>query len=158
MTLATTLTLIRDALEPWAKQHAGVIKIARDPWQPYEMLSAGSRGIILALGWIGERVVDAARHSPLATGTFELVLGAPMGLTPETDANLHRPIGDRPALVDLVDDLIVTVSKIDFTGTTTTAHFLEYQGADPLTLPNGVRLAAYRLTFSLTRVVLTPQE
>jgi len=156
MTLSAMLNLVRDALEPWTKTKAGAFKVARDPWQPYEIMSAGSKGIIVSLGWIGERVVDAGQHSPLAAGTIELVLGAPMGLTQETDANLHRPVGDRPAVVDLVDELIAEVSKIAIPGSTTTAHFFEYLGTEPLTLPNGVRLAAYRLTFQVTRIVLTP--
>jgi len=158
MTITQIVSEIRAHIEPWAKKNNARLSVARDPWNAYELVASGSRGLILVIGFAGERAVDGPRHNPLATARIEVTLGSGMGLTAEPDANTFRDIGDRAALSDLLDDLIKTLSSLTFSNASTSSKILEYQGTEPLTLSTGMRLAAFVAAFAVTRIVLsTPQ-
>lgn len=158
MKIAQIIAEVREKLEPWVQAQNGRITVARDPWQAYELVASGPRGLLVVLGWGGERIVDAPRNNPLATARIEITVGSGMGLTAEPDANTFRSVGDRPALTDMIDEMIQTVAAITLTGITTTSRVLEYQGTEPMALPTGIRLAAFQVTFNVTRkVLINPQ-
>jgi hypothetical protein len=160
MKLSEIISALREVVEPWINEQGGVCTVARDPWHAYELIASGPNGLICVIGYGGRALLDSPQGNPLAQMRFELILGNGMGLDADTGASVYQAIGDRPALTDLLDTLTQVVSEINLTeraAGTTTPRFL-FQGDEPFEIPNGLRLAAFRLTFNLVGTVLTTPQ
>lgn len=160
MKLSEIIDAVRDAVAPWVKEQGGVLTVAKDPWHGYEIISAGSPGLLLVLGYGGRDKVDGAPGNPLAQKRIELLLGNGMGLDIETGRAAFQQTGPRAPLVDLMDDLTQKVCEIDMqekSAGTTGPRFI-FEGDEPVELPNGIRLAAYRLRFTIVGTVLTTPQ
>jgi hypothetical protein len=160
MKLSDIIAVLRETIEPWITENGGVCTIAKDPWHAYELIASGPHGLICVIGYGGRALLDSPQGNPLAQMRFEIVLGNGMGLDANTGAAVYQSIGDREALTDLLDTLTQKVAEINLTNTsqgTTTPRFL-YQGDEPFEIPNGLRLAAFRLTFNLVGTVLTTAQ
>jgi hypothetical protein len=160
MKLSDIIAALRETVEPWINENGGVCTIAKDPWHAYELIASGPRGLICVIGYGGRSLLDGPQGNPLAQMRFELVIGNGMGLDADTGAAVYQAIGDRPALTDLLDTLTQKVSEINLalvSAGTTTPRFL-FQGDEPFEIPNGLRLAAFRLTFNLVGTVLTTPQ
>jgi len=144
MTLTDIFAAINDPLRAWCEAHNARLSIAKDPWHAYELIAAGPSGLIVVLGLDGERLKDSPRTNPLAMVRVEVSIGNGMGLTADPGAAQFKQVGDRAALIDLIDDLINAVAGITL--------------PDPVSLPNTLRLAAYRATFHITRLVRKPAQ
>lgn len=157
MTISEIIAEVRKVVEPWIVNAGGTLVVARDPWHAYELIAGGPRGLILVLGYGGESVIDAPQGNPLAQMRIELTLGNGMGLDADTGASQFTAIGDRPALADLLDGLVQAVCAINLVeiDNGTTNHNFLFQGETPVELPNGLRMAAYRVEFNLIRLVTT---
>jgi len=157
MRIAEIIEKIRAVAAPWAQEHGGTICVAKDPWHAYEIVAAGPRGLLVVIAYPGETVVDSPRGNPIAQMRVEVTLANGLDLGADTGAGTFRQIGDRASLVDLIEDLKAACMAVDFSGDSngTTEPSLSYTGTDTLELANGIRMAAYRLNFSIARVVLS---
>jgi hypothetical protein len=77
--------------------------------------------------------------------------GYHLGLTAKPDLALIQPIGNRPPLYQSLDDLRTLILNLQF-GSEQTGQYLEYRSIEPVITPDGVPLAAYRLSFGLRAV------
>jgi hypothetical protein len=160
MKLSAIIAEVRKAVEPWIMENGGTLVVARDPWHAYELIANGPNGMTLVLGYAGRSIIDGHRGNPLGQPRIELILGNGMGLDVETGSSALQQIGDRAPLVDLIDALVQIVCDIKMSEVSakTTSPCFEFTGDDPVELPNGLRLAAYRLNFQIAAIVLeTPQ-
>ena len=155
MTIAEIINAVRAVAEPWVKDSKGAFSVARDPWHAYELLAAGTSGLILVLCCGGEKPTDAPQGNPLGRLKVELTLGYGMGLTADLQSGQFAPIGNRPPLANMLDSLLQAVCAIDMqqVAAGATGPCFIYEGFDPVSLPNGVRMAAYRCTFHIIRLV-----
>jgi len=152
MKISAIIKELEPVLAFWAKTRAAVVTTARDPWHAYEIIASGTSGLMVVLGIGGEDVIDAPRSRPLATPSIEITLGIGMGMSADSGAAMFHTDGKRVALVDQLDDLIETMYGVQV-DSQETSHIFEYRGFAPLSLPNGLRMAAYRATFHITRQV-----
>ena len=150
---------IQAALQAFAQglSPAGTVSIARDPFNVLELLAANPSGYRLILHWAGDENVSELPFVPLLRHKIEVVFGSNLGLTAKPDLALVQQIGDRPALFAQVDNLRSLLLGLQFANDTT-GGFLEYAGAEPLIIPDGVPLAAYTLKFGLRAVPAQPQN
>lgn len=154
MTIAEIVDAVRLVAEPWSARNGGTFTVSRNPFHAYELVSAGPRGLIVVLGYGGERVIDSPQGNPLARMRIEVTLGNGMGLTPDTDAIQFRSQAGSPALADLIDDLVQSICAINLSEIDkgTTNHNFLFQGDEPMELQPGIRMSAYRINFDLIRL------
>lgn len=160
MTIAQLIAELKKVAEPWVAEAGGTFSVARDPWHAYELIAAGPSGLILVLCYGGEQVIDSPEGNPLARMRFELTLGNGMRLTADMGSLQYQAQGDRPALAELLDGLIKAICGINLQEVsqgTTNPNFL-FEGESPVELPGGIRMAAYRVSFGLVRLVTTTPQ
>ena len=154
MKISAIIAALKPALDTWAKARQTTVILARDPWHAYEIIASGTSGFMIVLGVGSEELIDSPRQHPLARPTIEITLGNGMGLTADTGAAVLQTTGQRVALVDELDSMIEAVYAVTLPEDGKTSRIFEYSGFDTLSLPNGLRMAAYRTTFRITRQVL----
>jgi len=152
MKISAILQALRTDVEPWAAAEGAGVIVARDPFDPFQIVTAGGAGLVAVLSYAGTQRSESSRERPLGRMQFEIVLASRMSLPVDRSAGIYTAAGDRPPLVDMLDDLIQVVANIAIADATT-SHKFEYAGDAPLTAPDGQRLAAFVLTFHLTRIV-----
>jgi len=154
---------LRGALEDWARPLKGNVSVARDPIDVLSLLVTGPRGFILVLHYAGGTLrsdiaadessgTDAETVNAVGDERFEIAIGQAMGLSAGKDMNIFAAIADRPALMRRVNDLRARVTALLFPDDGSTLRRFRWTGTDPLMLPDGTPLAAYKLTFVITAV------
>jgi hypothetical protein len=146
------LSLLKTALEAFAQNlSGGVVSIARDPWNVFELLGANSRKYLLILHWAGDENIGEYQFSPLLLHRIEVIIAYNLGLYATPDQALLKTNGERPPLYQSIDDLRTLLLSLQYSSPQT-GGWLEYKGAEPVVAPDGVALAAYKLTFGLRAV------
>lgn len=155
MTLPDVMEQLRAALREYAAEFNAQLSVSPDPWAPYELLTMGSGGSVVALVYEGQTRLDSPPGRPLAVARIAVYVGAQLGLSDERGAALFRPLGARPAVYSLVEG--ITKLLVDFRMTVTDGTVkdrLYYAGDEPVALPGGMPLAAYKINFTLERAVV----
>jgi hypothetical protein len=147
------LTTLKNALAAFAQNlGAGAqVSIARDPFNVFELLNAGTQNYVLALLWAGDENINDIPIIPLLRHNLELAFGYNLGLTARPDLALIQPVGNRPSLYQALDDIRTLLLSVQF-GSNQTGMYLEYKGTEPVVTPDGIPLAAYRLSFGLRAI------
>ena len=147
------LQTLKGALDAFAQGlGAGAqVSIARDPFNVFELLNAGTQNYVLVLNWAGDEQINDIPIIPLLRHNLEIVFGYNLGLTARPDLALIKPIGNRPSLYQALDDIRALLLSVQF-GTNQTGMYLEYKGTEPVVTPDGIPLAAYRLAFGLRAI------
>ncbi len=148
---------LRADLEPWARDHAGLVTLARDPYHFLELLAESPAGWRIVLHWDGEdNTGDNAQAGAFCAQRLSLGISANLGLTAKPNEALVTPTASRAALLRLVADTRDRVRGYTWPDRTTSRYLL-YRRALPVVLPEGVPLAAYKLDFELI-IALPPVE
>jgi hypothetical protein len=144
------LKRLYDDIVSWGKV-GKLVSLARDPFDVLEILAQGPQGFRVILHWAGEQEVGGQPQLPIVQHRIEAILSYNLGLTATPDLALlsKGPANDRPALLDLVEELRRRIASYNFPDGETDV-FMAYVGCDPFVTPDGVPLAAYKLTFTLT--------
>jgi hypothetical protein len=136
--------------------------LAKDPWHPYEIIAAGPRGLCVILKWSGAVAFgdDEAEDLTLARQRLELFLSWNFGLAAKPEQALTLGDGERPSLLKTVALLIRRVREMDFKNESDVARFFKWKATEEVVTPEGVPLAAYKITFELDTDVeeTEPQE
>ena len=143
-------------LLPWVTTQKGKLSIAKDLWNVLEILCQGPQGLQVIVAWAGDSEEGGQDQEPLSTNNLEVVIGYNLGLDAAPDAGLVKSTVARPSLLKLVDDLRAHVLTLQFPEDET-SQFLAYGGTVPVTMPNGIPLAAYRIRTRLTTKVETEE-
>jgi len=152
MRLDEILEALRADLEPWVKTKRGQLSIALDPWNVLELLVNGPQGFQVILHWGGDDATGDQPAEPLADNTLEVIVGYNLGLNARPDLALVKNLPERPSLLKLVNDVRARVLSYVFPPDVT-MQTPEYAGCKPVTLPEGIPLAAYKFQVKLTALV-----
>lgn len=145
------VTLLEDDLTPWVKELKGQLTVADDPWNFLELLAespVGWRGILHFDG--DENKMGHPSEGCYLRNRFSFGISCQRGLTAKPLQALHkaRP-GGAPALLRLVALARLRIRSFALPADVS-ERFVRYAGSEPVVLPDGTPLAAYRLRFELT--------
>lgn len=141
----------------WVAGVKGKLSIARDPWNVLEILCEGPQGLQVILHWNGDEPAGDLSQDPLSNNALEVIVGYNLGLNAQQDDALIVNRTNRPSLLKFVTDARARLLTYKF-AEDVTEQFLEYAGTEPVTLPDGMPLAAYRIRARLTARVDTDEE
>ncbi|HTJ78536.1 MAG TPA: hypothetical protein VL357_06030 [Rariglobus sp.] len=146
----TFLLELYNALSPWAVSRKGVVSIAADPYNFLELLCDTPTGCRLVLHWEGEtNPADDSRIGVFATNRFSVGVTGNLGLEASPEKSLIAGNAVRPAFLETVAAVREFLRAHVFAEAVST-KFPLYKGAEPVVLPEGMPLRAYRLNFEIT--------
>lgn len=142
------LQYLHDDLVPFVREHKGLLSIAADPYNFLELLGEAPSGWRLVLHWAGDENQSADTPAAFLRNEFHVGITCNLGLTAKPgEAVMKKRPGNAPSLLKLVQLTRARVRSLVFGANTTGQP--SYLGCDPVVLPDGTPLAAYRLRFSL---------
>lgn len=146
----TLLLELHEDLSAFLAANRGALSVAAEMYDFLQLLTESPAGWRVVLLWEGEENPgDDAQAGCFPTQRFSLGVTANLGLTASPEIGLIKPSASRPALLQLVAAVRDYVRGHVFRGEVSTKYPL-YKGADPVVLPDGMPLKAYRLRFELT--------
>jgi hypothetical protein len=167
MTPAAILAPVYAALNTWAKSLGGRATVARDPLDVLIILTQGPAGFLVVLHWAGDQSVDVGADrddpddvgvdeillTPPARSRVEIVVGQNLGLDVRRDYALIAAAENRVPLLERISVVRGRVLAMRFKDDDESLRRFTYSGCDPVTLPDGFPLAAYRLAFEFVSSV-----
>lgn len=154
MLISAILAALKTAADAWAAEHGASVVIARDPFDPVQIMTSGGQGLVVVISYAGSSKTESSRERPLGQGDWEVIVGTRLALPADRAAGIYVAAGDRAPLADHLDSIIQAVADIEIDDATT-GHKFAYAGDAPLIAPDGQRLAAFVAKFNLTRIVHT---
>jgi hypothetical protein len=133
----------------WARENAGTAFLARDPAEPYEIIAGmGPNDFKVVVNWAGDKEFGGNVMNHLDRHTIEVWIGRGRGLAADPNRTLVYPDGQKKALLDLVESCKQRVLELKFP-VEVTRKYTAYVGTEPVTTPDGISMAAYKLSFTL---------
>jgi hypothetical protein len=148
VTAAEILATYLADLRAYATAAKGKAVLAKDPFHVLELLCQAPRGFLLVLGDDGDEA-QVGEDDLVVDLQFSVAVAFNLGLKAEPGEALVEDRGDRPSLVALCDAVRERVMGL-LLPPEETSRQAAYRGREPITTPDGVPLAAYRLRFRLT--------
>lgn len=138
-----------DDLQPFVRERRGLLSVAADPYNFLELLGEAPSGWRCVVHWAGDENQSPDIPAAFLRNEFHVGISCNLGLTAKPgEAAMKKRPGGAPSLVQLVQLTRTRIRELVFPdGTTGQAA---YQGCEPVVLPDGTPLAAYRLRFFLT--------
>lgn len=147
------------SLEQWAVDNKGRASVATDPLNALELLVFGPRGVHVSLFWAGDDDVGGAKGVAECANRLEITVGFSLGLDPNEGYGLFKSRGSRPNLLQLVNDCRKHVLAMRFPSESNPVDELTtYGGCQPVALPTGDPLAAYKFTVTFDSAMDTADE
>lgn len=149
----TLLLELHEDLSAFMASNRGHLSVAAEMYDFLQILTESPAGWRVVLLWEGEENLgDNAESGCFPSQKFSLGVTANLGLTVSPEIGLIKPSASRPALLQLVAAVRDWTRGHVFREGVSTKYPL-YKGADPVVLPDGMPLKAYRLRFELTTVL-----
>jgi hypothetical protein len=141
---------VKTAIAAVASSNKGKIEIAKDPWHVLELLAESPSGFRIIIHWAGDQQLGDMDDAPLVTSRLEVILSCNLGLTANAESALVEgsALTNRPSLLDLVSRVRQRILQKLWPAERTGGN-IRYVGCEPVGTPDGVPLAAYRLSFEL---------
>jgi hypothetical protein len=148
-TISQIIRTYFEDISQWAREQGGAPFLARDPAEPYELIAGmGPNDFRVVLNWSGDKEFGSNILQHLDRHTIEVWLGRGRGLAADPNRSLVYTDGEKKALLDLVESCKQRVLELKFP-VEVTRKYTGYVGSDPVTTPDGISMAAYKLSFTL---------
>lgn len=147
-------------IDAWARTVGGVCFFARDPVEPFEIIAGmGPNDFRVVVSWAGDSEFGGNILQPLSRHKIEVWIARSRGLEANREKQLLAAQGDRPALLDLVEQAKERVRALQFPREITRRQ-TTYVSTAPVTTPDGISMAAYKITVTLdaTNVPVTYRD
>lgn len=138
-------------VQPW-----GHVSVAQDPFNVYEVLTQGPHASLVVVHWAGDQHEASDYRVGIVRATLEIYVGRNRGLHLDKGRMLSEadPFDGEPALYTTVSDIRDFVRTFNFSAAPDVEaervdDYAHYLGADPVPMPDGIPLAAYRIRFGL---------
>lgn len=148
-TITDIVKIYANDLAKWTLENGGTPFMARDAAEPYERIAGmGPNDFRVVVMWAGDKGFGGNLKQHLDKHQIEIWIGRGRGLAADPNAGLVQPDKSRKALLDLVEEAKQRVMEIRFPREITREHS-EYIGTEPVTTPDGIPMAAYKITVAL---------
>lgn len=149
---------LHDALATWGTAEKLRVSVARDPFDVLEVLTVGPEDALIIVQWDGDDPEDPEFGEDEATAgparqNLNVIVGAGLGLSAQKDWRLIAGRGSRKSVLRRVDEARAFVLSLRFPDDETSLRRLQYRGTEPMSTPDGIPLAAYRMRFSLLAAI-----
>jgi hypothetical protein len=149
LTILQIVKVYADDIAAWARSVGGTCVFARDPLEPWELIAGmGPNEFRVVVNWAGDSEFGGNVMQHLDRHTIEIWLARTRGLERERDKQILQASGTTPALLDLVEAAKQRVLELKFAGTIT-RKYTAYKGTVPVTTPEGIPMAAYKISVTL---------
>ncbi len=149
------IRLVECDLRAWAPGFRAGVELARDPMSAMQRFMMGPAGFVAVVTWVGDDALGDEPDAPLAMCKIEVSVGYALGLDINPDAILTQaPDPTRPPLAQIVEELRARLLAIRFPADEATGGQFEHTGTAPLTLPEGLTLAAYSIRLQTPALVM----
>lgn len=153
MTAAALLGAVLADLQTFATANKGKGVLAKDPFHALQILCTAPAGFHLVVQDDGEAPTPGTDETdPIHDLSFSLFASFNIGLKADPAEDLLEDRGDRPSLVKLcgeITDRVMTKGHATGADPADKIHAV-FITRDPVTTPDGIPLAAYRLRFKIT--------
>lgn len=148
-TISQIIRAYFEDISQWARQNGGTPFLARDPAEPYELIAGmGPSDFRVVVNWAGDKEFGGNVLQHLDKHSIEVWIGRGRGLAADPNRSLVYSDGQQKALLDLVEACKQRVLEMKFPAEVTRKYTV-YMGTDPVTTPDGISMAAYKLSFNL---------
>ena len=149
LTIPQIVRAYAEDMATWAREHGGKPFLARDPAEPYELIAGmGPNDFRVVVSWDGDSEFGGNRKQHLDRHTIEVWIGRSRGLAADPNRQLVYEEAGKPSLLDLVESAKQRLLELAFPREVTKENS-EYVGTKPVTTPNGIPMAAYKITITL---------
>ena len=154
---ATTAAHLEQSLGPLVQ-----VSVASDPYNVYERLMVQPTGALCVVHWGGDRQEGRDYRSPRVRAQIEVYLSRGKGLAREPGRHLVQADAGtgEPAFLDLVEELRQAVLAVRYAPSGDADHMPDnrphYISTEPVPMPDGMPLSAYKLTFGLYHAITAP--
>ena len=146
------LIAVEKDLKRFAESQPGVrarVQTATDPWHVLELLATGPNGRLIVVNWDGDTNISEFPQVAINEERLEVIVGHNLGLTSDPGATLTRGTEERPGLMRFMYEVRQRVRRLTLDPENTSTCF-EYKGTEPMTMPDGIPLAAFKARFEIT--------
>ncbi len=143
------LQKFHDVAQRWAKKNGGLTSVATDAFHVLEILAESPLGLRVIVHWAGDVAVDEEQCDiAFVTHTIEIILSFNLGLTAKPESGVMANREDRKSLLKNLSILKGNIRGMKLPDEETSGT-PRYVGCEPVVTPEGVPLAAYRMSFKL---------
>ncbi len=135
-------------LQAWCKGKGIELRVARDAWHSYYLLSNAQDGFLCVLQWSGDDEFGGVIQCPVARNAFEVVLARFVGADPEPGLSAFEDATGPGSLLGLLDQLRARLLSYAPAQQTTLGR-IRYKHTKPVVSPDGFPYSAYRITVEL---------
>lgn len=157
MSTLQILTLLHGDLDPFVSQHGGQLSVSGTYVETLEVLTAGPRGFLCILEWLGEDNPSDANQAYIGIMRQEIgiYIAIHPGLPLRRGESLWLSADGRTLLerTAQVRDRIRQIRLEDDQGST---REFDYRGSRQVLTPDGLPLRAYRLEFHIHNALPDP--
>lgn len=133
----------------WTRGVGGACFFARDPVEPYEILSGmGPNDFRLVVNWEGDAEFGGNVMSHLDRHTISVWIARTRGLAADRDEQLLKGSAGLPALLDLVEQAKQRLLEIRFPREIS-RKYTAYVGTKAVVTPQGIPMSAYQVSVSI---------
>ncbi len=149
---------MRADLDSWVSAQGGKCFTAKDPLDVLTLLAETPSGFRVILHLDGDRNQQPDMPAPVPLYTLKVQVSANMGLSSRADLAVSQATANRPALLRLVGLVRKRVMSWRLPEASVHKGRVYYDGFGPVTLPDGLPLAAYEIDFHFRAVMTAAEE
>jgi hypothetical protein len=151
------LEAMRADLASWATGENGTVHVAKDPLAVLTLLAETPSGFRVIIHLEGDANERPEMPAPVVKYSLKIQVSANMGLSASPDLAITQATANRPALLRLAGLVRKRVMSWRLPEASVHKGRVYYDGFGPVTLPDGLPLAAYELDFHF-RAPITAAE
>lgn len=163
---ADILQALHEDLAAWVTEQSGVLSVARDPWEPLDVLSQRPDGFRVMLLFAGDEAdygdlseVDGEDVViPSAHVQIEIYVSLNLGLAKGRGQKAFKADAEKAPLISRLSELRARVLSLRLIKAGECLGRFRYVGSEPVVTPEGWPLAAYKLRVAMDTQVDVDEE
>jgi len=142
------LSKLEEHCRKWIASKGGKSHFAGDPFEPFEILSAGPVGFTVIFSWEGDEPLVDNPDAPVELNTFKIIVSQNRGMSILLGEALVKGRAGQEPLWKVCRELRDLVRALVWDDGVNRQR-MSYRGSKPVIAPQGVALDAHELKFAL---------
>jgi hypothetical protein len=156
------LLMLKGDLDAWAptcKATLGVlpkIRVAQEEWEMISLLCQSPQGFQIVLSWAGDKnTSETPRNGNIGLERISVVMSRNPGMSQQPSESVYVDKEHEASFLRLINAVRYRLLGCVFP-TDDTENLMRFDTTEPVTTPEGVTLAAYRMFFEMHCAIPTP--